>query len=447
MSEAIATSKLEEQAVSLVEAAKAAGADAADAIAVTGTSLSVSVRDGKVEGTDRSEGNDVTLRVFLGKRVASISSNANDDPAALAERAIQMAKVTPEDPFAGLAEQDRLLKKLPDLDLLDPREVNAQELTDVALAAEDAALAVEGVAKSGGAGASWGLSGLVLATSHGFLGAYQRSRSGYSMTAIAGEGTGMERDYEFDSRTYWEDLMSPEEVGRIAGERTVRRLNPRQIKTQKAPVVYEPRTARSLLGHFAGAINGAAIARGTSFLKDKMGEQVFAKGITISDDPFKARGGSTAPFDAEGTGAEYLNMIEDGVLKHWFLDGYAARELGLASNGRARRSGSATSPSATNLTLTAGDKAPEEILREIGEGLLVTDLIGHGANGVTGDYSRGASGFWIENGEIAYPVSEITIAGNMKDMFLNLTPASDLDDRYAVATPTVVIEGLTIAGS
>lgn len=447
MSEAIATSKLEEQAVSLVEAAKAAGADAADAIAVTGTSLSVSVRDGKVEGTDRSEGNDVTLRVFLGKRVASISSNANDDPAALAERAVQMAKVTPEDPFAGLAEQDRLLKKLPDLDLLDPREVNAQELTDVALATEEAALAVEGVAKSGGAGASWGLSGLVLATSHGFLGAYQRSRSGFSMTAIAGEGTGMERDYEFDSRTYWEDLMSPEEVGRIAGERTVRRLNPRQIKTQKAPVVYEPRTARSLLGHFAGAINGAAIARGTSFLKDKMGEQVFAKGITISDDPFKPRGGSTAPFDAEGTGAEYLDMVEDGVLKHWFLDGYAARELGLTSNGRARRSGSATSPSATNLTLTAGDKAPEEILREIGEGLLITDLIGHGANGVTGDYSRGASGFWIENGEIAYPVSEITIAGNMKDMFLNLTPASDLDDRYAVATPTVVIEGLTIAGS
>ena len=447
MSEAIATSKLEEQAICLVEAAKAAGADAADAVAVTGTSLSVSVRDGKIEGTDRSEGNDVTLRVFVGNKVASISSNANDEPAALAARAVQMAKVTPEDPFAGLAEQDRLLKEIPQLDLLDPYEVSAQELSEKALAAEDAALAVEGVAKSGGAGASWGLSGIVLATSHGFVGAYQRSRSGFSMMAIAGDGTSMERDYEFDSRTYWGDLMSSEEVGRIAGERTVRRLNPQQVKTQKASVVYEPRAARSLLGHFSGAINGAAIARGTSFLKDKMGEQVFAQGIVISDDPLKARGGGTAPFDAEGTGADYLNMVEDGVLKHWFLDGYAARELGLTPNGRARRSGSATSPGATNLTLTAGEKAPEDILKDIGEGLWVTDLIGHGANGVTGDYSRGASGFWIENGEIAYPVSEITIAGNLKDMFLNLTPASDLDDRYAVATPTVVIEGLTIAGS
>ncbi|WP_057462261.1 TldD/PmbA family protein [Pseudovibrio sp. POLY-S9] len=447
MSDAIANSKLEEQAVSLVEAAKAAGADAADAIAVTGMSLSVSVREGKVENTDRAEGNDVTLRVFVGKQVASISSNASDDPAELAARAVEMAKVTPEDPYAGLAEPERLLKDIPQLDLIDPREVNAEELTRTALDAEAAALAVEGVSKSGGAGASWGLSGIVLVTSHGFVGAYQRSRSGFSMTAIAGEGTGMERDYEFDSRTYWDDLMSAEEVGRIAAERTVRRLNPRQLETRKAPVVYEPRTARSLLGHFAGAINGASIARGTSFLKDKMGQQVFGKGITISDDPFKARGGGTAPFDAEGTGAEYLNMIEDGILGHWFLDGYAARELGLTSNGRARRSGSSTSPSATNLTLQAGEKTPEEILRDIGEGLLVTDLIGHGANGVTGDYSRGASGYWVENGEIAYPVSEITIAGNLKDMFLNLTPASDLDERYAVATPTVVIEGLTIAGS
>ncbi|KZL18739.1 peptidase PmbA [Pseudovibrio axinellae] len=447
MTDAIADSKLEEQALSLVKAAKAAGADAADALAVTGMSLSVSVREGAVESTDRAEGNDVTLRVFVGKQVASISSNASDDPAQLAARAVEMAKVTPEDPFAGLAEPERLLKKIPSLDLMDPRHVNAEELTKAALDAEAAALGVQGVSKSGGAGASWGLSGIVLATSDGFVGAYQRSRSGFSMTAIAGEGTGMERDYEFDSRTYWEDLMQPEDVGRIAGERTVRRLNPRQIKTCKAPVVYEPRAARSLLGHFAGAINGASIARGTSFLKEQMGQQVFAKGITISDDPFKARGGGTAPFDAEGTGAQYLDMVEDGMLAHWFLDGYSARELGLLSNGRARRAGSSTSPGATNLTLHAGEKKPEEILREIGEGLLVTDLIGHGANGVTGDYSRGASGYWVENGEIAYPVSEVTIAGNLKDMFLNLTPASDLDDRYAVATPTVVIEGMTIAGS
>nr|WP_155133755.1 TldD/PmbA family protein [Pseudovibrio flavus] len=438
---------MEERALRLVEAAKKAGADAADAVAVTGSSLSVSVREGKVEDTERSEGEDFTLRVFLGKKVASISTNSFEDVEALAERAVAMAKVIPEDPYAGLADEDLLLKKIPELDLLDPRIVLADELKDLALEAEEAAMAVEGVTKSGGAGASWGQSGLVLATSHGFVGAYSRSRSGFSVTAIAGEGTNMERDYEFDSRTYWDELSSAKEVGRKAGERTVMRMNPQQLSTRKAMVLYEPRAARSIVGHLAGAINGASIARGTSFLKDKMGQQIFADGIVISDDPFKPKGGGTSPFDGEGVAAQYLELVSNGILSHWLLDCASARELGLVTNGRARRSGSTTSPGTTNLTLHAGEKSLEDMLSEMGEGLWVTDLIGHGANGITGDYSRGAAGFWIENGKIAYPVSEITIAGNMKDMFMNLTPASDLDDRYAVATPTLAIEGLTIAGS
>ncbi|OKL42479.1 TldD/PmbA family protein [Pseudovibrio exalbescens] len=447
MTDVKAKSQLEEHALRLVEAAQKAGADAADAVAVTGSALGVQVREGKVEATDRSEGEDFTLRVFLGKQVASVSTNALESPESLAERAVAMARVVPEDPFAGLAEPERLLKDIPSLDLKDPRDVTVDELTQLALEAEAAGLAVDGVTKSGGAGAGWGTSGLVLATSHGFLGAYERSRTSFSMTAVAGDGTAMERDYEFDSRTYWEELSAAEDVGRLAGQRAVRRLNPRKVSTTQVPVIYEPRTARSLLGHFAGAINGASIARGTSFLKNFMDKQVFARGITITDDPHKPRGGATMPFDAEGAGAELLTLIEDGVLQTWLLDGAAARELGLTPNGRARRSGSTTSPGATNLTLQPGSTTPEEMMKDIGTGLLVTDLIGHGANGITGDYSRGASGFWIENGELAYPVSEITIAGNMKDMFLNLTPASDLDDRYAVATPSVRVEGLTIAGS
>ncbi|WP_068318602.1 TldD/PmbA family protein [Polycladidibacter hongkongensis] len=447
MDQQLDRSQLETRALRLVEAAQKAGATAADAVAVTGSSLGVNVRDGKVEGSERSESNAVSLRVFVGQRVASVSTNSDSNLDELAARAVEMAKVTPEDPYAGLADENRLLKHIPQLDLCDPRALSADELRDKALEAEAAALEVAGVTKSGGAGASWGLGGLVLATSHGFLGSYERSRSGVSATAIAGEGTQMERDYDFDSRTYVDELASAHTIGTNAGKRAVARLNPRKIETCKAPIYYEPRMAGSLLGHFAGAISGTAIARGTSFLKERMGEQVFGKHIQIIDDPHKPRSAATTPFDGEGTAAQTLRLIEDGRLTSWLLDSASARELGLQPNGRARHTGSSTSPSITNLTLQAGDISPEELFRQIGDGLLVTSLIGHGANGITGDYSRGASGFWVENGEAVYPVSEITIAGNMKDMFMQLTPASDLDDRYAVAAPTVAVEGMTIAGA
>ncbi|MES0880176.1 TldD/PmbA family protein [Roseibium sp. SCP14] len=447
MSELIDQSELQSRAARLVEAARKAGADACDAIAVTGVSLGVDVREGKVEETERAEGDDVTLRVFVGKRTAAVSANQLDDADGLAERAVAMAKVAPEDPFAGLADEALLVKKLPELELLDTKEMTAESLTDMALAVEEAGLAVDGVSKSGGAGASWRLAGIVLATSHGFQGSYLSSRYGTSMTAVAGEGTQMERDYDFDSRTYFEDLEDPSAIGRRAGERAVRRLNPQKLSTRTANVIYESRAARSILGHLTGAINGASIARKTSFLKDRMGEAIFSPGIQVVDDPFKRRGAATRPFDGEGTKADVLNMIEDGVLQHWFLDGASARELGLTPNGRAHRSGSGTTPGATNITLMPGEKSLEEMMAEAGNGLLVTDLIGHGVNGITGDYSRGAAGFWFENGKIVEPVSEITIAGNLNDMFKRLVPGSDLDNRYSSATPSVLIEGMALAGS
>ncbi|MEP1574099.1 TldD/PmbA family protein [Roseibium album] len=447
MSEMIDQSELQSRAVRLVEAARKAGADSCDAVAVTGVSLAVDVREGKVEETERAEGDDVTLRVFVGKRTAAVSANQLDDPGTLAERAVAMARVAPEDPYAGLADEHLLVKNMPGLELLDSREMTADALADIALEAETAGLEVAGVSKSGGAGASWRLAGVVLATSHGFEGSYMTSRYGMSMTAVAGEGTSMERDYDFDSRTYIEDLDAPAEIGRRAGERAVRRLNPQKLSTRTTNVIYESRAARSILGHLTGAINGASIARKTSFLKDRMGEAIFAPGIQIVDDPFKRRGGATRPFDGEGTAASVLHMIEDGILQHWFLDGASARELGLEPNGRAHRSGSGTSPGATNITLMPGELSLDTLMAEAGSGLLVSDLIGHGVNGITGDYSRGAAGFWFENGEIVEPVSEITIAGNLNDMFRRLVPGSDLDNRYSAATPSVMIEGMALAGS
>ncbi|MBL8579431.1 MAG: TldD/PmbA family protein [Mesorhizobium sp.] len=439
--------RLTDQVAALVEAAKKAGADAADAVAVRGRSTSVSVRLGKVEGTNSSEGDDVSLRVFVGQRVASISATASSDPTTLAERAVAMAKVSPEDPYQGLANADLLAKMVRDLDLYDPTEVSADALRDAALAAEAAALAVPGVTNSGGSGASAGLGGLVLATSHGFVGHYVGSRFGRSASVIAGEGTGMERDYEYSSRLHFADLEAPEEIGRKAGERTVRRLNARKAKTGTVDVVFDPRVARGIAGHLAGAINGAAVARKTSFLRDKMGQQVASAGITVTDDPAIVRGQASRPFDGEGVAGEKLLMVEKGVLNHWFLSTSAARELGLVTNGRGARGGSSVSPTSTNLAVEPGERTPEDIIKSLKSGFYVTEVFGQGVDMITGEYSRGASGLWIENGEPAYPVAEVTIASNLKDMFLRMVPASDLDRHHATASPTLFIEGMTLAGS
>ncbi|MEP3280588.1 MAG: TldD/PmbA family protein [Stappiaceae bacterium] len=439
-------SVLEDRASQLVEAAKKAGADAADAVAITAMSLGVDIREGAVEETERSEADDLTLRVFVGGRVASISTNRVGVADEMAERAVTMARATPQDPYAGLADESRLAMEMPDLDMLDVTEVTADMLSERARHAEAAGLAVSGVSKSGGASASWRLAGMVLATSHGFSGAYLTSRHGVSMTAIAGDGTGMERDYDYDFRTHLSDMEDPSDIGQRAGERAVRRINPRKLETRTGTVFYEPRAARSLLGHFTGAINGSGIARGTSFLKDALGKSVFAPTINIVDDPGRKRGAASRPFDGEGVACQPLRLIENGVLNHWLLDSATARELGLETNGRAGRGGAGPSPGSTNLVLKPGELSPETLLGQLDDGLYITDLIGHGVNGVTGDYSRGASGFWVENGELTFPVSEMTIAGNLTDMFARIIAADDLDDRYSVCTPTLAIEGLTIGG-
>ena len=440
---------LTDRAERLVNAALKTGADAADAVAVRSMSLSVEVRDGAVEESERAEGDDLGLRVLIGHRQAVVSTNdlAGDASVALAERAVAMARAAPEDKFAGLADGALLAHDFPDLDLLDPDLPSVAELEAMAKTAEQGALTVKGVAKSGGASASAGIGGMVLVTSHGFRGAYLGSRHGISMTAIAGEGTGMERDYDYSSSLHAADLDSPEKIGRTAGERAVERLNPRKVSTRKVPVVFDPRISGSLVSHLASAANGASVARKTSFLRDKMGAKLFDDGIRIVDDPLRKRGLRSHPFDGEGVVHRRLALVDDGVLHSWLLDCSTARELGLTTTGHASRGvSSVPSPSPSNLHMEPGRQSPEDLIADIDDGFYVTDLIGMGVNIVTGDYSRGASGFWIENGKRTYPVSEVTIAGHLFDIFRTLTPANDLEFRYSSNAPTLRLEGLTVAG-
>jgi len=433
----------------LITAARAAGADSADAVAMRSVSQSVEVRDGAVEESERAEGNDMGLRVMVGKKQAVVSTNDlnPDGVKALAERAVAMARVAPDDRYAGLADPALLAKNFPNLDLVDRELPGVAALEVMARRAEEAGRAVRGVSKSGGASASAGIGGMVLLTSHGFSGAYLGSRHSIAMQAIAGQGTAMETDYEFSSALHAADLDPPEKIGRSAGEKAVARLNPRKVTTRKVPVVFDSMVSGSVVGHLASAINGSAIARKTSFLKDKLGERLFAPGINIVDDPLRHRGLRSRPFDAEGVAGRRRALIEDGVLTTWLLDCATARELGLATTGHAQRSASSTpSPGPTNLHLEPGTMSPAELIKDIDEGFYITDLIGSGANMVTGDYSRGAAGFWIEKGERSYPVSEVTIAGHMLDVFRTLTPANDLQFRYGTNAPTLRLEGLTIAG-
>ncbi|MDD9916946.1 MAG: TldD/PmbA family protein [Rhodospirillaceae bacterium] len=434
----------------LITKAKKRGADAADALVVNSTSISHAERLGQTERLERSEARDLGLRVFFGKQQAVVSSNdwqaeTLDD---LVDRAVAMAKVVPEDPYCGLADADQLFTgDLPELDIFDSTEPAPEALIERAKAAEDAARAVKGVTNSEGAESSWSLNDVTLAASNGFSGGYESSRHGVGVSVIAGEGTGMERDYEFSSTVHESDLDDSTAVGKAAGERAVKRLSPRKGPTLKAPVVYDPRVSHGLIGHLASAINGASIARGTSFLKDAMDTKVFADGITITDDPHRKRGLRSKPFDAEGLANQSMSLIEDGVLKSWILDLRSARQLGLTSTARASRGVSGPpSPSVTNLYLVAGTDTPEALMSDIDSGFYVTELMGFGIDMVTGDYSRGAAGYWIEKGEIAYPVSEMTVAGNLKDMFLNLTPANDLTFRYGTNAPTVRVDGMTVAG-
>ncbi len=446
MSDRMNTEKLGDLVTALVEAGTRAGADAADAVVMRSRSSSVSVRLGKVESTDSSESDSVALRVFVGRRVASVSATNGADIPALAERAVAMAKASPEDPFQGLAEPALLAADFPDLDLFDPTELTSERLRADALAAEEAALAVEGVTNSGGSSASVGLGGLVLATSNGFFGHYAKTRFSRAASVIAGEGTAMERDYDFSSRLHFSELDAPEEIGRRAGERAVRRLGARKAGSGPITVICDPRVARGIAGHLASAINGAAVARKTSFLRDRMGKPVAAAAITVTDAPRRVRGPSSRPFDGEGVAGEALVMIDKGVLGHWFLSTSVARELGLRTNGRGVRSGSSVTPASTNLAIEPGEASPQELIASVQSGFYVTEVFGQGVNMVTGEYSRGASGFLIENGELTRPVSEVTIASNLQDMFMRMVPANDIDRSFGTAAPTLLIEGMTLAG-
>ncbi len=434
----------------LVKKALADGADAADAVEFKNISVGVSYRLGKLEDVGRAESSDLGLRVFVGRQVAFVSSTDFSEAALneLPGRAIAMARLAPEDKFAGLAPRDRLATHYPEIEIDDPQEPSTTLLVERAHAAEQAALEVPGVTNSEGGSADYGRTMVTLATSEGFLGGYAATSRSISVAVIAGEGTSMERDYDYAHTRFADDLESASVIGKRAAERAVKRLNPRKVRTQQVPVFYDPRVAGSLIGHFSGAISGSAIARGVSFLKDKMGQQVFGENISIIDDPHRKRGLRSKPFDGEGVANRHNVLIDKGRLTTWLLDSAAARQLGLATTGHAARgTGGPPSPSPTNLYMAPGGLSPEELMDDVRDGFYVTELIGMGVNGVTGDYSRGAAGFWIENGQLTYPVSEVTIAGNLKDMYKHLTPASDLVFRYGTDAPTLRVDGMTVAGA
>jgi len=435
----------------LVDRARAAGADAAEAVQIRSTSLAVQIRQGRNEELERSEQNDVGLRVFVGSRSAIVSTTSSDPAGfgALAEQAIAMARVVPEDRFGGLCEQAAgSFIDASGLDLEDPAEPDAAQLAVRATRAEHAALAVSGVTNSLGGSASFGRTEIMLVTSAGFSGRYARTSHSVSASVLAGEGTRMQRDYDHHSVVHLADLEDAAEIGRKAGERAVARLDPTRPRTGPMPVVYDPRVSGSLLGHLAGAINGASVARGTSFLKDRMGSRILPEGVSVTDDPVRVRGLRSRPFDGEGVRTAPLVLVEDGVLRTWVLDGRSARQLGLATNGHAARgTSSPPSPATTNLFLSPGRPGPVELMADIKEGLYITEMMGSAINGLTGDYSRGAAGFMIRDGALAEPVAEITVAGNLLAMFSTMVPASDLEFRRGTDAPSIRIDTLTVAGA
>lgn len=435
-----------DKASALVEAAQKAGADAADAVIIRSQSVSVSVRQGKVEATEASESDDFTLRVFVGKRVASISANLSSTADVLAERAVAMAKVSPENPFEALVDNSLLVKSPKDLDLYDTFIPDSSFLKEQALKTENAALEIKGVSNSGGADCSYGQGGLVLVTSNGFCGSYQSSRFSCSCSAIAGKGTAMERDYDYTTALHYSDMEKAESIGKSAGQKAVRRLGAKQARTGIINVIFEPRMARGIAGHIAAMVNGSAVARKTSLLQNHMGKAIMGSKIMVTDTPLKPRGNASRPFDGEGVEGKSLKIIENGVLKNWFLSQSVANELGLSTNGHGVRSSSSVQPASTNFAIEPGEMSPLDMIKQVGTGFYVTELFGHGVDLITGQYSRGASGFWIENGELAYPVSEVTLGSDLLHMLGHLVPANDIDRRYATAAPTLLIEGMTLAG-
>ena len=434
---------------SLIESCLKAGATDVDVAYGKSDGVSVDVREGKLEGIERSEAQGVALRCFVGQQQASVSGSdiSQDGLNTLAERCVAMAKAVPADPYCGLTPRSDLATDLPNLDLTGDGEIDADILEREAIEAEAAALAVDGVKQVSSCGNGWSQSERWIAASNGFS-AYKKSGStGLGLAAIAERDGAMERDYASRSARRLEDRPSPAEIGRIAGERTVARLAPRQIRTQTASVIYDRRVASSLLGAFLGAISGPSVARGVSFLKDSLGEQVFTKGLNIIDDPFRARGMGSRAHDGEGRPVQKAALIDDGVLTRWLLNGASAKQLKLTPNGYGSGGfGNTPGVGVSNAYIEAGTKTQESLRQDVGKGLLVTDMFGPSINPNTGDYSVGVAGFWFENGEIQHPVSEVTIAGDLPSMFARMVPASDLEFRGSRDAPSILIEDMSIAG-
>ena len=443
--------KARESVEALVEKARAAGADAADALYVGSESQSVQVRLGELEHVDRSEGEEMGLRVFVGQRSASVASSdfSAEAMTELVARAVAMAREAPEDPYAGLAPADLTASgPYPDVESEGVGEDDPQALRNRALAAEKAALAISGVTNSSGGSAGSSASAMALATSNGFSGAYRSTGHSTNVSVIAGEGATMQRDSAWHGARHLADLDPAEEIGRLAGERAVARLNPVKPKPGRYPVLFDPRVAGSLLGHFVGAITGSSVARKSSFLQDKLGQQIFAPGVRVVDDPLRRRGLRSRPFDSEGLPVSLRALIEDGILKTWIADSASARQLGIRPTGHAVRGvGGPPGAGPSNLYIEAGQRSREELLAAFPQAVLVTELIGQGVNGVTGDYSRGASGFMVRDGAIAEPIAEITIASNLLDMFATIEPGSDLEFRRGVDSPTLLVPEMTVAAA
>ncbi len=447
------TQPLEALTAHLLDAARTAGADSADAMAVRGTSLSVDVRQGALEEAQREEGTDIGLRVFIGNRsaIVSTSDTSQSTISEMAARAVAMAREAPENPHAGLADPDQLARNW-DVDALELNDTSPEPdpaaLQAQAAEAEAAALGVDGVAQVQAASAGYSAREVHLAASNGFAGGYQRTDRGLSCVAIAGSGAAMERDYDGDSRIFQADLRSAAEIGRRAGERAVERVGARKPATGSYPVLFDERVSSSLIGHLLGAINGSAIARGASFLRNAMGEQVLPEGLSLIEDPHRPRTSGSRPFDGEGLPTSRRVIVEDGVLQGWTLDLATARQLGLNSTGNAARgTGSGPSPTPWNMALTQGNASRADLVRDMGTGLLVTSMIGSTINPNTGDYSRGAAGFWVENGEITYAVNECTIAGNLRDMLLGIVPANDARPHLSRVVPSLLVPGMILAGN
>ena len=446
------TDTLEDLTQQLLQRAKAAGADAADVLAVRGNSISIDVRNGTLEQAERSESTDIGLRVFVGQRVANVSSSdvRAESLAIMADRAVAMAREAPEDPYVGLADPGQLAENRASdwLEMYDPApEPSPADLEQDARDAESAALAADGVTQVSAASAGYGSQDIYLAATNGFSGGYQRTSRSTSCVAIAGTGTGMERDYDGDQRIFQADLRTPQDIGRTAGERALERMNPRKPKTGAYPVIFDERISSSLIGHLLMAINGVSIARRSSWALDLLGKEVLPQGLSLTEDPHRVRVSGSRPFDAEGLPTQKRDIVKDGVLTGWTLDLATARKLDLDPTGNASRGTTGgPSPSVSNILLTQGDTDRAGLMAEMGTGLVVTSMIGSTINPNTGDYSRGAAGFWVENGEMAYPVSGVTIAGNLIEMLRQITPANDARPWLSRVVPSLLVEGLTLAG-